>query len=653
MPFLNFLKLKRKEKLNPFTIREGNFRRLDTSYRYQWTEDSFISGQLRETIGRVFNFSRTPFILLAVFSFLALLLFRIAWLQIAQGEYYRSLAEGNRIRLVRLEAKRGIIYDRRLSPLARNAANFILYLTPADLPPEPENKKEIISRLGQILPDLNQEELAAKLEKIKRGSLESFQPFPLADNISYEKAMLLYLEADSLPAVNLISSNRREYNLPSLSFSHVLGYTGKISEEELEKLGADYLPIDYVGKTGVEYFLENELRGVNGRKQVEVDALGKEKKVVSQEKGEDGKNLVLSLDSALQKKAEEVLTKKLAELKLGRGAVIALDPRNGEVLALVSLPAYDNNIFVRGATIQEYNSLLAQPDKPLFNRAVSGEYPSGSIIKPVVAAAALEEGIINEQTSFLSSGGIRIDKWFFPDWLAGGHGKTDVRRALAESINTFFYYVGGGYEDFQGLGVERIVRYARLFGLGEQTGLDLAGESAGFLPTPAWKEETKGERWYIGDTYHLAIGQGDILVTPLQAAMFTSVFANGGSLYRPHLWRGILNERGEVELNEETKAVRSDFIHAGNIEIVRQGMRQAVTAGSARALSSLPVAAAGKTGTAQWSSKNQPHAWFTGFAPYENPEIVITVLIEEGGEGSATAVPIAAEILAWYFGERE
>ena len=328
-----------------------------------------------------------------------------------------------------------------------------------------------------------------------------------------------------------------------------------------------------------------------------------------------------------------------------------MDPSNGEVLALVSLPTYNNNVFARGIKASEYELLITQPDKPLFNRAISGEYPSGSTIKPIWAASALEEGIISEYTTFLSVGGISIGQWFFPDWLSGGHGRVNVYRAIAESVNTFFYNIGGGYEDFKGLGVDKMVYYGELFGLGTQTGIDLAGEADGFLPTKTWKEEVKGERWYIGDTYHMAIGQGDLLVTPLQVAAFTGVFANGGSLYRPHFIKQVLSATDQPIKAVEIEPVRKDFINNYNIEVIRNSMRQTISAGSARRLQSVPVPVAGKTGTAQWSTKKDTHAWFTGFAPFEDSELVITILIEEGGGGDVTAVPIAQEYLEWYFKE--
>ncbi|MDP1891923.1 MAG: penicillin-binding transpeptidase domain-containing protein, partial [Gemmatimonadaceae bacterium] len=228
-----------------------------------------------------------------------------------------------------------------------------------------------------------------------------------------------------------------------------------------------------------------------------------------------------------------------------------------------------------------------------------------------------------------------------------GHGLTNVTRAIAESINTFFYIIGGGYDDFKGLGVERIVKYAKLFGFGEKLGIDLPSENDGFLPSKEWKEKTKGEQWYIGDTYHLAIGQGDILVTPIQIAAATAVFGNNGTLYQPHLLEKSADDSSESA--EENYIIRQNFISEENINIVRAGMRQTITSGSGQKLLDLPVTSAGKTGTAQWSEKKSPHAWFTAFAPYENSEIVVTVLVEEGGEGSAIALDIAREFMMWYF----
>ena len=649
-------RLRKKDKIkNPFIIRQGEdeYGHLKDGYRLDWTEQVFLPASSdKATVGQNFNFNYLPKIIFVLALFMAIILARVAWLQIIKGDYYYNLAEGNRIRIARIEANRGIIYDSSNRPLVRNVANFLLYFVPADLPENEQEKRSIIERLSQILGTLSPADIENILTAVKPKSLESYQPLFVTDNIEYNKAMLLYLESDKMPGVYLSNKTKREYNLSSLSLSHILGYTSKINQAELDKYGSEYLPIDYIGKTGIENFWENELKGQSGKKQIEVDALGKEKKIINQLAGADGHNLVLSIDIDLQKKLEETITNALKKSKLNKACAIALDPNNGEILALVSLPSYNNNLFARGITNDEYQLLVNHPDQPLFNRCTSGEYPSGSTIKPVLAAAALEEGIINENTSFISTGGLRVGEWFFPDWKVGGHGVTNVRKAIAESVNTFFYYIGGGYGDFVGLGIDRMVRYEKIFGLGKQTGIDIIGEAKGFLPTKDWKETIKGERWYVGDTYHAAIGQGDITVTPLQVANYTAVFANGGLLYRPHFIRQVLSSDDKIIRQVDHKPIKSNVVSSENIKIVREGMRQTVAAGSARSLASAPVAVAGKTGTAQWSSNKPNHAWFTGFAPYDKPQIVITILIEQGGEGSSVAVPIAREVLEWYFSNK-
>ncbi|MEK7202905.1 MAG: penicillin-binding protein 2 [Patescibacteria group bacterium] len=641
---------------NPFTIQEGGseYGRLKDGYRLDWTQQVFLPiSSEKETVGRNFNFSNLPKINLVLIFFLLIILTRVAWLQIVRGKYYHELAEGNRIRIEQIEPKRGVIYDKDRNPMVRNVADFLLYFIPADLPKNKQEKENIIKRISQILNVLSPADIKNILAKIKSGSLESYQPLFIIDNIEYEKAMLLYLESDKMPGVHLSNKTKREYNLSNLSLSHILGYTGKISENELAKAGSDYSPIDYIGKTGIENFYENELKGVNGKKQIEVDALGKEKKIINQIIGEDGHNLVLSLDINLQKKLEESITNELKKLKLNKACGIVMNPNNGEILAMVSLPSFNNNIFSKGISQKEFQEIINHPDHPLFNRCVSGEYPPGSTIKPIIATAGLEEKIINKNTSFLSVGGLRVGEWFFPDWKAGGHGVTNVKKALAESINTFFYYIGGGFNDFIGLGVDRIVKYAKLFGLGEQTGIDIINEAKGFLPSKEWKEAVKGERWYIGDTYHLSIGQGDISVTPLQVANYTAVFANKGSLYQPHFVSKILTGDDKMISQINNKPIKNNFISKENLTIVDEGMRQTVVAGSARSLQTAPVACAGKTGTAQWANNKPAHAWFTGFAPYDNPQIVITILIEQGGEGSSVAVPIANDVLTWYFSQKK
>jgi len=656
--------LKPQSKLHikdPFVIRSGQFKGgMESSYRARWSEDTFISdNQERETVGRSFDFGKVTLVIVGLVLMFSILFARAVYLQILKGAYYHTMAEGNRIRIKRIEPKRGVIYDRNIQPLVRNQANFLLYFIPADLPKDQTGADKIFENVSNVLGNISVAEIKDKVSKINRKTLDAYQPLFIIDNIDYEKALKLYLEADNWSGVVLSNKTRREYLIPEigdnkdehLSLSHILGYTGKINDKELSQYGQEYLPIDYIGKMGLEYFWENELKGISGQEQIEVDALGKEKNILGEEPAVDGHNLVLSLDVNQQDKLEEIMTAQLKKLKLTRSVGIVMDPNNGEVLAMVSLPAFNNNDFAKGISQEEYSLLTNDKDKPLFNRAISGEFPSGSTIKPVMAAAALEEGIITENTAFLSNGGIRINQWYFPDWKAGGHGMTNVRKALAESVNTFFYIIGGGKDDFVGLGVDRIDKYETMFGLGTQTGIDLAGEASGFLPTADWKLKTKGEKWYIGDTYHLSIGQGDLLATPLQIAAYTSVFANGGTLYRPHLVKEILSSDDKPLQKIEDTVVRKNFIKNYNIDIVRQGMRQTITNGSARSLQNVGVEVAGKTGTAQWSTQKATHAWFTGFAPYKNPEIAFTILIEEGGEGSSTAVPIVLEYLKWYFGE--
>lgn len=672
---------------DPFVIKEkkyrfGNLR--DSFYHLGWMEDSFLFGENdKEILRKNFDFGKIKTILFLLVLFFSILIFRLFWLQVVKGEEYRLLAEGNRVRVVNIEPKRGIIYSSNMTPLVKNEANFVLYLTPIDLPQNDLERDEVIRKLALIVSNLDELgsnnilvststqsnsnieffndssyffDIKNKLDKIVYGSLESYRPLFLIDNIDYYSAMNLYLEADKMPGVSLSVKIKRNYlsseeNL--LSLSHFLGYTGKISEKELEIFGNEYSLIDYLGKSGLESFYENELKGTKGSKYVEVDALGREKKIISQIPPEDGHNIVLSIDIDLQKKSEEILQKYLSLNSLEKASIVALRPDSGEILALISWPSYNNNFFSGGISQDNYTNLVNNPNRPLFNRAISGNFPSGSTLKPVIAAAALEENIITENTTINSYGGISVGSWYFPDWKAGGHGPTNVRKAIAESVNTFFYFIGGGYDKFKGLGIDKIVEYLALFGIGKQSGIDLPQEASGFIPTPSWKIETRNESWYIGNTYHVSIGQGDVLTTPLQIANFTAFFANGGKLYRPYLVKEILIKENKILKKIEPEVIGQDFISDKNIKIIKEGMRQTIVNGSASRLNYLPVEIAGKTGTAQWQSNKPAHAWFTSFAPYYNPEIVLTVLVEEGEEGSRIAASIAGDILRWYFGGDE
>ncbi|HRH22327.1 MAG TPA: penicillin-binding transpeptidase domain-containing protein, partial [bacterium] len=378
-----------------------------------------------------------------------LLVGKAYWLQVVNAELYRNLSEGNRIRIKKIPAERGIIYDRNKNPLVHNVANFLLYTIPADLPSDAAERDKLLLKLLDYLPSLDIKALDEQLKKIAKGSYESFQPLFIMDNIDYQAALSIYLAAEKMPGIVLDSMSLRNYDLPSLSFSHLLGYTGKINAAELKLEGRDYSLIDYVGKSGLEKFYENELRGVSGIKQIEVDAFGKEKKTISESPVENGHSLVLSIDNAVQARLEMIVNKYLEKGGFKRASAIVMDPNNGEIIAMISLPSYDNNVFARGISKDEYQALLTNPDRPLYSRAISGEFPSGSTVKPVMVAAGLDSGIITDQTSFLSNGGLRISQWYFPDWKFGGHGQTNARKAIAESVNTYFYYLGGGYQDFQ------------------------------------------------------------------------------------------------------------------------------------------------------------------------------------------------------------
>lgn len=645
----------KKEPDDPFLIQEGTAKdkKLAAGYRLQWTEEGMLrqreAEMSGERIGRNISSRKINWLILFLMIGFLILFSKTAYLQIEKGSYYRDLADYNRIREEVIKADRGIIYDSDRQILAYNVPAFNLQIIPADI--RDEDKQKITNIISECLGEETERILNYVLIKNKKKILESYQPQLIAEDIVQQKALELILKTQNIAGISVEVEAKRKFNLPSLSASHFLGYTGPIAPEEFQDLKLDYQLTDYLGKTGLEKQWEKELKGIDGYKQIEVDALGQEKRIINKIAKQDGHNLVLSINSALQEKLEKEVRNELIKSGAKKAAAIILNPKNGEILALVSLPSFNSNDFAKGIETERYQQLAEDENEPLFNRAISGEFSIGSTFKPIVAAAALQEGIINANTIINSTGGIGVKVWFFPDWKTGGHGFTNVRKALAWSVNTFFYYIGGGYKDFNGLGVQKITDYARLFGFGAPLGVDLPNEAEGFLPSPEWKKEVKKENWYIGDTYHLAIGQGDIIGTPLQVAAFTGFFANGGTLYQPHLVKELLDSKDELAQKIEPKVLRYDFIDEKHINTVRQGMREAVVYGSARSLESVPVAVAGKTGTAQWSSIYDTHAWFTGFAPYDDPEIVITILVEEAGEGSEVAVPIARRVLSWYFSQ--
>ncbi len=586
--------------------------------------------------------------------FLILLIFAVqtAYFQIIRGAYYRNLAENNRIRTVITPSYRGIIYDRNNTPLVKNISSFAFSLVPSKLPQSSEERNNLLQIIADTVKKPKEEIEATLLDY----ELYSNEAVFVAGNLSHESVLILTKLSSENPSIVIGERLEREYINTTPSFSHLLGYIGQISKEEYEKKKTDgYYLRDFLGKTGVEMAYEKELRGKFGKKQIEINALGQEKRIIAKEEAVSGKDLVLTIDAKMQTELERIMKEYLRMNNKKKAAGIVIKPQNGEILALVSWPSFSNNDFAKGISKELYDKLSSDPNQPLFPRAISGEYPSGSVIKPLWAFAALEEGIITPQTTIVSVGGIKIGNSFFSDWKAGGHGAVNVLRALAESVNTFFYYISGGYGAFGGLGLDKLAEYATIFGIGEKTEIDLPYEQNGFFPSEKWKKDSSGEPWYIGDTYHLSIGQGHLLVTPLQMAVLTSAFANNGILIVPHVLKQIITPsfsppipRQVGEQRELEGVKRNVFLNSVSFDIVRQGMRETVISGSARRLGNLGMEIAGKTGTAQTAATRPTHAWFTGFYPYKDPQIVFTVLVEEGGEGSGITLSIIHDFLKWY-----
>jgi penicillin-binding protein 2 len=580
-----------------------------------------------------------------------LIAFRVAYL-VSQNAKFQALSENNSTRSLATPSPRGVIFDANGKQLVENVPDLKLAIIPSELPKDASLRDAGLAAVATII-GTGKEEIETQLEASKG---KDYEPVVVGSALSHDEAVNLSIAEAEYPFIDIITGSHRFYtvsdSLPSLS--HILGYTGRVGQADLANESAGYTPTDFVGKTGLESFYENQLRGAPQVQTVQVDATGKEKKIIGVKDATPGFNLKLNIDADLTAVAEQSLQKELDSHHLHRGSVVVMDAKGGAVRALVSLPAYSDNLFAAGISADEYDKLSDDPDHPLFPRAISGTYPSGSTVKLVLSAGALTEGIITPETTVNSTGGIMYGgQWFFPDWKLGGSGITDVRKAIAWSVNTFFYMIGGGYQSFVGLGIDRIDKYYALFGIGKKLGIDLPNEADGFLPTPQWKKQARGVEWYIGDTYHVSIGQGDLLVTPLQVAEWTAAVANGGTLWMPRVADAFVDDSGKVIQVIAPETIRTNLVPDEHLQVIREGMRGTVTYGSAQSLKTALVPVAGKTGTAQWASNKANHAWFTGFAPYENPQIVITVLLEEGGEGSSTAVPVAHEILDWWAKNRD
>ncbi len=629
-------------------------------------------------------------IIVAVFVVMTGQLWR---LQIDQGSTYRVLADRNRFRQVAVAGPRGVMYDRNGRILVRNRPSFAIAVVPADLPQDEEAQAEVIHRLagllgaparpltptttlpavGNALPRfrilLSEEEIHARVANALLGS--AYWPIPVATQVDRDLAFRIEELRHTLPGVHIIVEPVRDY-LAGPLMAHLLGYMGPIpAGQEAAYLEQGYSPNDLVGLTGLEYTYEAELRGRSGARTIEVDVLGREVRTVAEDTPpEPGHNLVLSIDLAFQTAMENALRRGLEQKKVASGVAIAMNPRTGEILGMVSLPSYDNNAFARGISVSQYAALIEDPTRPLVNHAISGLYPPGSTFKIIPAAGALEEGVITLNTTVNDPGVIWLPNQFFPDdpslaqpfycWIhkyGRGHGPVNVTTALTVSCDVFFYVVAGGYQGRGGLGEPLLAYYARQFGLGEPTGIDLPAENPGLVPDSRWKRINLAEPWLTGDTYNMAIGQGFVLATPLQILNAFAAVANGGYLYQPQVVRQIVDASGNVVRDLEPRLIRRLPISDENLEIVRRGLYGAVHWPNGTAFrANLPGReVAGKTGTAEFPGERDKdghlptHAWFAAFAPYQDPEIAVVVFVEGGGEGSETAVPIAAEILQAYF----
>jgi penicillin-binding protein 2 len=592
---------------------------------------------------------------ISILAYVALLIFvvflgKIYFLQKNQGARFEKMVQSQSARIEYAPAVRGIVYDEAMTPLISNIESFDLAWMPGQKTLSPEQMEQAKNMISKAVL-LSSEELL-QLDRAIMGGGKT--PVIIKEHLSNEEIIFFKTNQETVPEVKLVSRTGRKY-VSGEPLAHILGYVGRASEPEMEA-DPSLVFSDILGKSGVEQYYDAVLRGQRGFIRQQVNAKGELQPFREVSAPVNGKNIVLTVHRELQESAYRLIKEAADRAGTGMAAsLVALDPNNGNIIAMASYPSYDNNIFSTRTNTSEIQNLFVDKKKPSLNRAIAGRYPPGSTIKPLISIAALEEGVVTEHTIIDDTRGALVIQnvynpqkpFTFNDWKA--HGFINLRRAIAESCDVYFYIVGGGFGSIRGLGIETMDRYLGYFGLGTKTGIDIFGENAGLLPTVEWKQKTFGQDWFIGDTYHASIGQGDVLATPLQIASAISAVANGGTLYAPRIASKIVDEAGNMVNTVDKKVTRKISSSEKNMTVVREGMRQAVTAGSARALASLPFAVAGKTGTAQFANNTKTHAWFVAFAPYENPTIALAVLIEGGGEGSTTAIPVAGNFLKAFF----
>jgi penicillin-binding protein 2 len=574
--------------------------------------------------------------------FFLLLLGRLWNLQILHGDELRTLSENNRIRLHRIQATRGTVLDRNGRVLIDSRPAFDAVLVPEDA----RSVELTIENLAHLL---NQSSADMHALLAQTSSRPPFEEIAVKRDLSWDEMVALETHQLDLPGVNLQIMSRRSYPLQG-KLAHLLGYVGEAGPQDL-LADPRYRMGDLVGKVGLEKRWENYLRGVNGGQQVEVDAVGRKLRVLREVEEVPGDTVKLTIDMDLQNAAWDALGEH-------DGSVVALDPNTGEILAMANRPSFDPNIFARGVHRDEWRNLLTDKHRPLNNRALQGQYPPGSTFKIVVATAALEEGVINPFTRLHCPGGLQFGNHYFRCWKKGGHGTLDVHQALVQSCDVFFYQVA------QRLGIDTIARYARAYGLGLTTGIDLEHEKAGTIPDTAWKRRRFQQPWYAGETLSAGIGQGYVTATPLQMANLISMVASG-QRYRPRFVKQIETPDADVVHSESAQVIGTLKVRPTTLLQVREGLRDVVNApnGTGKNARLPEIEVAGKTGTSQvvkmgkerikstqlpWQLRD--HAWFVAYAPFDAPEIAVAALVEhaEGG-GGAVAAPVARAVLQRYF----
>jgi penicillin-binding protein 2 len=604
---------------------------------FQLLETSFggvMSPEEQERVRR--TFAHAALIVLCLFG---LLFLRLWYLQLLQGEELQQRSEHNRIRLQDLPPWRGMILDHQGLVLVANRPSYELVVVLEDV----GNIPLLTDRLAHLL-RLDPQQLKAQLENGKKAGLHQVR---IRTDLSWEEMARVQTFQPELPGVLIQIQPKREYRQKGMA-CHALGYLGEINEAQL-KSGkfANYKMGDYLGKCGVELAWEKYLRGRRGYRRIEVDAYGRELGQLASVFPTPGANVHLTLDSRMQREAEACLEGRV-------GAIMALDPRNGRVLAMASSPTFSPEAFERGLTMQEWQKINHDKTHPLENRAVKGQYPPGSTFKIVMAVAGLEEKVITPQTIFYCNGTMPLGNHVFHCWRRGGHGAVNLHRALVQSCDIYFYEVG------LRLGIDRIAKWSKRFGLGAPTGLDLDKEMPGLVASIAWKKARFHRPWHQGETFSVSIGQGYNLTTPLQMARVVAAVANGGIVYKPYLVEKVESPTGEI-LYQAKPTVQSRLgASPATLEAVRQALVGVVNEekGTARGARLPNIQVAGKTGTAQVvaldpdnpkkkkSWHREDHAWFVAYAPAADPRVAVAVVVEHGGHGGSAAAPLARRVIA-------